>query len=94
MPFLQSAAAKPVLMCAIAACSLDHKEANASVMKFVTEFVKASKTKDVSIAAVRIPTGHDHSTHPIALKVILGAGRVEILIPGMHFSYLMIMQEE
>lgn len=47
--FLQSAAAKPVLMCAIAACSLDHKEANASVMKFITEFVKASKVKDVSI---------------------------------------------
>lgn len=48
LPFLQSVAIKPVLMCAIAACSLDHKDANASVMKFITEFVKASSSKDVS----------------------------------------------
>ncbi|WAR09032.1 TNPO3-like protein [Mya arenaria] len=46
LALLQSVAAKPVLMCAIAACSLDHKDANASVMKFITEFVKAATHKD------------------------------------------------
>ncbi|KAH3738663.1 transportin-3-like [Dreissena polymorpha] len=44
--FLQSVAAKPVLMCAIAACSVDHKDANASVMKFITELIRAATNKD------------------------------------------------
>ena len=48
LAFLQSAVVKPILCCAIAACSLDHKDANNSVMKFITEFVKAASSKDVS----------------------------------------------
>lgn len=46
LPFLQSVIAKAVLCCAIAACSLDHKDANASVMKFIIELVKAATNKD------------------------------------------------
>ena len=48
LAFLQSAVVKPILSCAIAACSLDHKDANNSVMKFITEFVRAASSKDVS----------------------------------------------
>ncbi|KAL4233679.1 Transportin-3 [Mactra antiquata] len=46
LPFLQSVAMKPVLMCAIASCSLDHKDANMSVMKFITELIKAASSKE------------------------------------------------
>ncbi|ESO89343.1 hypothetical protein LOTGIDRAFT_177445 [Lottia gigantea] len=46
VPFLQSAMCKPLLCCAIAACSLDHKDANASVMKFLTDFIKYSREKE------------------------------------------------
>ncbi|XP_046572522.1 transportin-3-like [Haliotis rubra] len=44
--FLQSQMAKPLLCCAIAACSLDHKDANASVMKFLTDFIKCAREKE------------------------------------------------
>ena len=47
VPFLQCAIIKPVLVCAIAACSLDHREANASVMKFLDEFAKSAVDKAV-----------------------------------------------
>ncbi|XP_013416764.1 transportin-3 [Lingula anatina] len=45
---LQSPVAKPVLMCGVAACPLDHKEANASVMKFLTELIRAGREKEKS----------------------------------------------
>lgn len=47
VPFLQSAMAKPIMCCAIAACSLDHKDANASVMKFLTDMIKCMREKGV-----------------------------------------------
>lgn len=37
---------KPILCCAIAACSLDHRDANASVMKYLTDFVKCATEKE------------------------------------------------
>ncbi|KAK7108377.1 transportin-3-like isoform X2 [Littorina saxatilis] len=46
LSFLQSAMCKPLLCCAIAACSLDHKDANASVMKFLSDFIKCSREKE------------------------------------------------
>ncbi|XP_041355041.1 transportin-3-like [Gigantopelta aegis] len=46
LAFLQSNMAKPLLCCAIAACSLDHKDANASVMKFLTDFIKCAHEKE------------------------------------------------
>ncbi|KAK3585736.1 hypothetical protein CHS0354_020305 [Potamilus streckersoni] len=46
VPFLQSVVAKPIICCAIAACSLDHKDANASVMKFLNDFLKCANTKE------------------------------------------------
>ncbi|XP_059139993.1 transportin-3-like isoform X2 [Physella acuta] len=46
VPFLQSAMAKPIMCCAIAACSLDHKDANASVMKFLTDMIKCFREKE------------------------------------------------
>ena len=48
LAFLQSNMAKPLLCCAIAACSLDHKDANASVMKFLTDFIKCAHQKEVT----------------------------------------------
>ena len=50
--FLQSGVAKPILCCGIAACSLDHRDANASVMKFFTDFVKAARDREVSKSAL------------------------------------------
>ncbi|XP_050391682.1 transportin-3 [Patella vulgata] len=46
VPFLQSPMCKPLICCAIAACSLDHKDANASVMKFLADFFKCGREKD------------------------------------------------
>ncbi|XP_044748390.1 transportin-3 [Coccinella septempunctata] len=39
IPFLQSAALSPILQCALTACSLVHKEANTSVMKFLYDVI-------------------------------------------------------
>lgn len=46
LSFLQGHVVKSILCCAIAACSLDHKDANSSVMKFITEFIRAASSKD------------------------------------------------
>ncbi|KAK7492007.1 hypothetical protein BaRGS_00016671 [Batillaria attramentaria] len=46
LSFLQSAMCKPLLCCAIAACSLDHKDANASVMKFLADFIKCARERE------------------------------------------------
>ena len=45
--FLQCPVIKALLCCAIAACSLDHKDANSSVTKFLTELCKAGREKEV-----------------------------------------------
>jgi hypothetical protein len=52
--FLQCPVIKPLLCCGIAACALDHKDANASVTKFWTEFAKAGREKDVSFVLLSI----------------------------------------
>lgn len=46
LSFLQSAMCKPLLCCAIAACSLDHRDANVSVMKFLSDFIKCAREKE------------------------------------------------
>ncbi|CAG5115054.1 unnamed protein product [Candidula unifasciata] len=46
VPFLQSSMAKPIMCCAIAACSLDHKDANASVMKYLSDMIKCMREKE------------------------------------------------
>lgn len=46
--YLQCGMVEPILRCAIAACSLDHKEANASVMKYLSDFLMCATKKEVS----------------------------------------------
>ncbi|KAK3097484.1 hypothetical protein FSP39_010037 [Pinctada imbricata] len=46
LPYLQCKMAKPILCCAIAACSLDHKDANASVMKYLSDFLTCATKKE------------------------------------------------
>ncbi|KAL3266215.1 hypothetical protein HHI36_010397 [Cryptolaemus montrouzieri] len=43
IPFLQSTALNPILQCALSACSLDHKEANTSVMKFLYDLISTGQ---------------------------------------------------
>lgn len=47
MSYLQCGMVEPILRCAIAACSLDHKEANASVMKYLSDFLTCATKKEV-----------------------------------------------
>eukprot|EP00105_Crassostrea_gigas_P004006 XP_011417072.1 PREDICTED: transportin-3 isoform X1 [Crassostrea gigas] len=44
--YLQCGMVEPILRCAIAACSLDHKEANASVMKYLSDFLMCATKKE------------------------------------------------
>ncbi|XP_054715375.1 transportin-3-like [Uloborus diversus] len=46
LPFLQCSTVKPVLQCAILACTLDHKDANTSVVKFFHDFIKGARVQD------------------------------------------------
>ncbi|EEC08349.1 transportin, putative [Ixodes scapularis] len=43
--FLKSTVLTGVLQCSLAACTLDHKEANASVMKFLFDLVHSGRSK-------------------------------------------------
>lgn len=42
-PFLQSSSFPHIIQCALMACSLDHKEANTSVMKFFCDMINTGK---------------------------------------------------
>ncbi|XP_008555701.1 transportin-3 [Microplitis demolitor] len=44
--FLHSAPKDSIVDCALSACSLDHKDANASVMKFLYEFLHSARNND------------------------------------------------
>lgn len=46
--FLQCATIKPIIQCAIMATTLDHKDANTSVVKFFHDFIKGARTQDGS----------------------------------------------
>ncbi|XP_064490151.1 transportin-3-like [Ornithodoros turicata] len=45
LAFLKSAVLEGVVQCALAACLLDHKEANASVMKFLYDMIHSGRSK-------------------------------------------------
>ena len=44
---LQCPVMKPILCCAVAGCSIDHREANASITKFLSELIKTASDKKV-----------------------------------------------
>lgn len=44
IPFLQSAIVSPIIQCALLACTLDHKDANLSVMKFFYSLLSCGRT--------------------------------------------------
>lgn len=46
LPFLQSALVTPIFQCALLACTLDHREANSSVMKFFCNLLKWGRTSN------------------------------------------------
>jgi transportin-3 len=46
LAFVQSPVVKPLFLCAIAGCALDHKEANLSVTKFLAEFIKTARPRE------------------------------------------------
>lgn len=46
IPFLKCTALPSILQCALLACSLDHKEANLSVMKFFCDLIDYGKSSD------------------------------------------------
>lgn len=48
MPFLQSPVLEVIIRCSITAVSLDHREANASVMKFLLDLLICGKSKKVT----------------------------------------------
>jgi transportin-3 len=52
VPYLQCQMSKPILCCAIAACPLDHRDANASVMKYLTDFLACATKKEVRTGCV------------------------------------------
>ena len=46
--FLHSAALPAIFDCALQAAALDHRDANASVMQFLTELIHSTRTREVS----------------------------------------------
>lgn len=46
--FLQCSIINHIVNCALVACSLEHKDANSSVMNFFRELIKRSRIKEVS----------------------------------------------
>ncbi|XP_023297905.2 transportin-3 [Lucilia cuprina] len=50
LPFLQSALVTPIFQCALLACTLDHREANSSVMKFFCNLLKWGRSSNYKLA--------------------------------------------
>ena len=53
LPFLQSALVTPIFQCALLACTLDHREANSSVMKFFCNLFKWGRSSNYKLPACR-----------------------------------------
>lgn len=49
--FLQSLELPSILDCAIQACSLDHRDANSSVMQFLTELIHTARIREEKVAS-------------------------------------------
>lgn len=56
IPFLQSPIVTPIIQCALLACTLDHKDANLSVMKFFYNLLNCGRSE--------IRRHHNHQHHP------------------------------
>ncbi|KAI9585971.1 transportin-3 [Glossina fuscipes] len=50
LPFLQSALVTPIFQCALLACTLDHREANSSVMKFFCNLLKWGRSNNYRLS--------------------------------------------
>lgn len=48
IPFLHSAIIGSIIDCALMACSLDHRDANVSVMKFFYDLLHSGRNHEVS----------------------------------------------
>ncbi|XP_037958444.1 transportin-3 isoform X2 [Teleopsis dalmanni] len=53
LPFLQSALVTPIFQCALLACTLDHREANSSVMRFFCNLLKWGRISNFRLAECR-----------------------------------------
>ncbi|XP_073827400.1 transportin 3 [Musca autumnalis] len=49
LPFLQSSLVTPIFQCALLACTLDHREANSSVMKFFSNLLKWGRSNNYKL---------------------------------------------
>ncbi|XP_075153534.1 transportin 3 [Haematobia irritans] len=49
LPFLQSSLVTPIFQCALLACTLDHREANSSVMKFFCNLLKWGRSNNYKL---------------------------------------------
>ena len=49
VPFLHSPTMNNILDCALMACTLDHRDANASIMKFFYDLIHLGRSSEVSI---------------------------------------------
>lgn len=80
IPFLQSPIVSPIIQCALLACTLDHKDANLSVMKFFYSLLNCGRhhhhhhhnnnnnhnsNSDISATANAINTQKQHLVHQI-----------------------------
>jgi len=54
--FLQLPAINSIVVCSIACCSLDHKEANSSVASFMTELVSSARDREVRLQSLLLFT--------------------------------------
>lgn len=59
VPFLQSPIVTPIIQCALLACTLDHKDANLSVMKFFYTLLNCGRTSESR------RHHHHHQSQPI-----------------------------
>uniref|UniRef100_A0A1A9Z3X1 Uncharacterized protein n=1 Tax=Glossina pallidipes TaxID=7398 RepID=A0A1A9Z3X1_GLOPL len=50
LPFQQSALVTPIFQCALLACTLDHREANSSIMKFFCNLLKWGRSNNYRLS--------------------------------------------
>ncbi|KAG8187901.1 hypothetical protein JTE90_001664 [Oedothorax gibbosus] len=81
--FLQCATIKPIIQCAIMATTLDHKDANLSVVKFFHDFIKGARLQDGSKQQHQdAATFHQRRALTQALLAEQGQNLVNTLING------------
>lgn len=88
VPFLQSAIVEPTMQCAMLACTLDHRDANLSVMKFFYNLLSCGRNRSESRSQTAVTTAAkaDDELKRLLVKQLMGTYAEQLVVNLLNAS--------